>query len=77
MCLGDCIKKHIWRILAIIFMCSTIALSIGWGVSDPCTTTTQAPPQGGGRAQRSVAQIENLEDYVVNPKIIPPSEQMN
>ena len=34
MCVTDCIKKHLWRIIAIFFIITTIGLAIGWGVSN-------------------------------------------
>ena len=29
----DCIKKHVWRVVAIFFILTTIGLSVGWGIT--------------------------------------------
>jgi len=74
MCVCDCIKKHLWRIIAIFFMFSTLGLALGWGLTgDPCEpTSTSSPGQG-----RSLPQVEAVDDYVINPKIIQPGHQFD
>ena len=72
MCVCDCLKKHLWRIIAIFFMLTTLSLALGWGLTDPCEPTPSPSP--GGRA---LPQVEAIDDYVINPKIVQPGQQFD
>ena len=73
MCVCDCIKKHLWRIIAIFFMLTTLSLGLGWGLSDPCEAND---PNSGGQS-RALPQVEAIDDYVINPKIVQPGQQVD
>jgi hypothetical protein len=70
MCVCDCIKKHLWRIIAIFFMLTTLSLGLGWGLTDPCEP-------GPGDQSRALPQVEAIDDYVINPKIVQSGQQFD
>ena len=72
MCVCDCIKKHLWRIIAIFFMLTTLALGLGWGLTDP--SPCEPSP---GVTVRALPQVEAIDDYVINPKIVQPGQQFD
>ena len=54
-------------------MLTTLSLGLGWGLSDPCEAND---PNSGGQS-RALPQVEAIDDYVINPKIVQPGQQVD